>query len=128
MKVSEETFYRDYRPQINHIERANQPESVDDEDVCSYAGSMYETYGEELEYVHGMAQENIKKVWTVVDTEGALVIVAGFSYVNRMGYIITEKEWEDINSYVEEELNPRCKRYPQDEVLPNEEGNCSLCG
>jgi hypothetical protein len=35
-----------------------------------------------------------KRVWTIVDAEGNLYVVAGFRFVNRTGdYVITERPW-----------------------------------
>ena len=102
MKVTEDNFDEIFKPQINHFERAKQPISVDDEDVCSFNGCMYETYGEEEEYVISIAQNEAtkKRVWTVVEAGDDFIITAGFHYVNRFGYIITEKEWETGNEEV----------------------------
>lgn len=36
-----------------------------------------------------------KKVWTVVDVDGALYALAGYHFVNRTGsYVVTEKPWQ----------------------------------
>jgi hypothetical protein len=65
------------------------------DDMCSFGGCMYETFGEELEYVK--AQPN-KRIWTIVDTDGDdLIVIAGFHFVNRLGYLITDEEWSDEN-------------------------------
>ena len=59
-------------------------------------GSMaFETYGEDLAFVG--TQEN-RHVWTLVDDDNGIpTIVAGYHFVNRIGYIITIKKWEDEN-------------------------------
>ena len=93
--ISEDEFYENYNPQTNHIVRANTDNSVADGDICSFGGTMYETYGEEEAYIREMAKKEPKRVWTVLDVDGELIIAAGFHFVNRMGYIITEKEWEN---------------------------------
>lgn len=100
-QIDEEDFDSIYKPQINHIERAK-PKYVDiaDEDLTGYSGTLYETYGEDVEYVLSIARENIKKVWTLDDSDG---IYAGYHRVNRMGYFITEKEWVTGNEFVEAE-------------------------
>ena len=67
--------------------------SILPEDMCSFGGCMYETFGEELEYVK---KQNPKRIWTIVDGDGDdLIIIAGFHFVNRIGYLITNEEWED---------------------------------
>jgi hypothetical protein len=55
----------------------------------------FETYGEDLAFV-GTQQNN--HVWTLVDDDNGIpTIVAGYHFVNRIGYIITIKKWEDEN-------------------------------
>jgi len=56
--------------------------------------TAFETYGEDLAFVG--TQDN-KHVWTLLDCDGKLVIGAGYHFVNRIGYIITIKPWEDEN-------------------------------
>ena len=53
----------------------------------------FETCGEELEFV--LEQDN-NKIWTIVDgdTTDNLYIVSGYHLVNRVGYVVTEKEWD----------------------------------
>lgn len=52
----------------------------------------YETYGDEMEFVRNTDQ---KFIWTEVDGDGGTYILAGYHYVNRIQYYITEKPWED---------------------------------
>lgn len=68
------------------------------EDNAAYDGHMFETYGKEAEEVKN---HPATKVWTLVsDDNGDTVIVAGWHYVNRLGYFITEEEWESENEVV----------------------------
>jgi hypothetical protein len=103
MRISEDTFHSEYKPVINHIVRAKAAPEIGDAEICSFGGSMYETYGRQESYVRGMAQDakTKKRVWTVVDVDGELCIIAGFHFVNRFGYIITEKEWVSGGEEVE---------------------------
>ena len=92
--ISDDNFWDNYKPIINHIVRANTPHTVGDTDICSWAGCMYETYGQELQHILRLTnnKKTQKKVWTIIDgDDGELHIVAGFHIVNRMGYIITQK-------------------------------------
>ena len=57
-------------------------------------GCMFETYGEEVEFV---CKANPKTIWTWIDGEGGDLVVAGYHYVNRIGYLISEVEWTDEN-------------------------------
>ncbi len=53
---------------------------------------LFETYGEDLERIMGA---NSQHVWTLLDCDGKLVIVAGYHLVNRMNYLITKNQWRD---------------------------------
>jgi hypothetical protein len=77
--LTEDQFAREYQPQPNHFD-----------DNASWDGCMLETYGEELDYVKTVFQHTPRRVWTVLDCDGETIVVSGFHYVNRMGYIITE--------------------------------------
>lgn len=52
-----------------------------------------ETFGDDLDRVKRFVHEAPKRVWTVLDCDGDLYTVAGYHYVNRIHYIITEQEW-----------------------------------
>lgn len=71
----------------------------------SWEGTMFETYGEQykrvLDTVNAPTWDGERHVWTWVDTDEGTAIVAGFHYVNRIGYFITENPWSDHNEYVE---------------------------
>ncbi len=95
LEITQDNFEDIFKPQINHIERARQPLSVADEDICSFSGQMYETYGEELEYVFNLSKTT-NRVWTIVEgDDDTLFYCAGFHYVNRYGFIVCEVEYED---------------------------------
>jgi hypothetical protein len=98
--LTEEDFSKQYELQINHIERAKQPASVEDGDICSFSGRMYETFGQELAYVKEMANQD--RVLTIIEGDEVVFnddgeddsvwyITSGFHYVNRIGYLVTEQ-------------------------------------
>lgn len=67
-------------------------------------GIMFETYGDEYEYVEQFKLE--RRVWSYRDDEyEGLILVSGMAQ-NPIGYFITEVPWtdEDLNTiiYVEE--------------------------
>jgi hypothetical protein len=68
-----------YKPVQNHI----------NEDA-SWDGVMYETYGEEYDYVTKVASVQPHKVWTWVDGDNGTYIINGWHMVNRIGYFITQ--------------------------------------
>jgi len=63
----------------------------------SFWGSMFETFGDDLDAVKGYPND---KVWTLVDNNPNSVFLdvqSGFWRVNRMGYFVTEVPWtEDV--------------------------------
>ena len=90
MTITEEDFYENYVPQKNHLD-----------DNASFDGCMYETYGKEVDYVFELAK-NSKKVWTIIEgDDDSMVYLAGFHRVNRLGFLVTEKEWENSDDEVE---------------------------
>jgi hypothetical protein len=76
MEITYEEFVERYKPKKNHL----------DEDA-SYDGYLFETYGEEIDFVKQQPSENI---WTLLDCDGKLILSSGWHYVNRMGYVVTE--------------------------------------
>ena len=84
MKVTEENFSEVFKPQQNHLD-----------DNASFNGWMYETYGEELDHVFNLAKTT-KKVWTIIEgDDDTMFYVAGFHYVNRLGFIVCEVEYAE---------------------------------
>ena len=77
----------------------------------------FETYGEEVEYVKSMHPNFI---WTWVDGEMCSLIVAGYSYVNRLSYYITENPWQDENDSVLLSVEKECECYDE-EAMDNGE-------
>lgn len=60
---------------------------------------MFETYGKDLKHVVDIANRDGQRVWTMVDEDGGMMLVAGYHLVNRIYYIITNEPWEDQNEY-----------------------------
>lgn len=86
------------------------PNHIDDN--ASWSGNMFETYGEEVQHVLLMAQQN--RVVTIIEGDGEGVLndsgdemstmyyVSGMHLVNRIGYLITK---EPINEDFEVKLD-----------------------
>ncbi len=51
---------------------------------------LFETYGNELAFVAGVAASEPDRVWTLVDYDGTLYVTSGMHYVNRLGYFVTK--------------------------------------
>lgn len=107
--IEEDDFFANYKPIINHIVRANTDANIADTEICSYNGSLYETYGKELEHILRVANnpKTRNKVWTLVDIDdNHYAIIAGYHLVDRFGYFITEKEWVTGTEEVKMDTTP----------------------
>jgi hypothetical protein len=91
-KITEDDFEAIYKPQTNHLDNN-----------ASFDGCMFETYGNELEFVI-MTLKNpatANRVWTILEADGKLFYSAGYHIVNRLGYLITERPYQHETDYVE---------------------------
>jgi hypothetical protein len=76
-----------YKPITNHIDTNA---SFQDE---SGNGIMFETYGEEVEFVK---QQDPNRIWMYGSgDDGGTYIWSGWGFVNRLGYFITEVPFSD---------------------------------
>jgi hypothetical protein len=90
MEYGDDIFLEKYKPVKNHLDES-----------AGWDGCLFETYGEELDYVQSIAISNVKKVWTLLDCDGKQFITSGFHFVNRMGFFVTEIEAEDTTEEYE---------------------------
>ncbi len=100
-QITEDQFDERFEILINHFERAKADPSIGDDDICPFNGRMFETYGEEVQHVVEMAQQN--RVVTIIESDGEGVLnddgeemptmyyVSGMHLVNRIGYFITKE-------------------------------------
>jgi hypothetical protein len=66
-----------YKPIKNHIDTN-----------ASFNGEMFETYGDEVAFVKEQPED---RIWTYGDgDDGGSYVWNGWSFVNRIGYFITE--------------------------------------
>lgn len=84
IKISIEDWHEEYKPVINHV---NPDASFDD----GNGGTMFETYGLELEHVLDVAKKTPLHVWTYMDGKNYPLICEGYHLVNRIGYFLTTK-------------------------------------
>lgn len=82
--MTEDEFFATYRPRLNHFAGERGEPDI--------ASCMYETYGEELAFVEAADAHH---VWTLLDEDGADVIVSGQHTANRIGYLVTEVAWRE---------------------------------
>jgi hypothetical protein len=69
-------------------------------DDAPWNGCMHETFGDELCSVLAAPKDC---VWTLLDCDGAQVIVSGYHHINRQGYFITAVSHKNLQWEVEVE-------------------------
>lgn len=82
-ELNEDMLWEKYRPIKNHITAQD-----------SFDGCIFDAAGEQLKFV---INQNPKKIWTLMEEDGALVYQAGYHLINRIGYLVCEVEWETDN-------------------------------
>jgi|LakMenE18May11ns_1017448.scaffolds.fasta_scaffold9051472_2 hypothetical protein len=82
IELTEDEWFDTYKPIKNHIDKN-----------ASVDGHMFETYGEELEFIE---KQKELYIWTYGDgDDGGTYIWNGFHVVNRIGYFLTEVPFDD---------------------------------
>ena len=77
--LTEQQFDNQYELVQNHL-REN----------ASYNGELFETFGDEFEFVREMAKQN--RVITILDgDDGDIFYTSGMHFVNRIGYLVATK-------------------------------------
>lgn len=86
--VQLDEFFEEYKPLENPFNKR-----------ASFDGCMFDFTRDEIQHVLRIGYDNPHLIWTVQNYEGALYIEPGYKLVNRIGYIITKKEWitEDLS-------------------------------
>lgn len=77
--MTEDAFFERFLPIKNPFD-----------DGRGFVGHMFETYGQEHDFVRQVLATEPGKVWTVTDCDGRLFIQSGYHWVNRFGYLISE--------------------------------------
>ena len=81
-----------------------------DPNDCSFNGCLFETYGEERDFVNDAVLGTMKKkhLWTIIegDDGNTLYYVSGYHVVNRMGFFFTEEEVTEDHLTVEIDVTP----------------------
>jgi hypothetical protein len=104
IELGEEEWFNTYKPIINHLDPNASFQT--DEGV----GYMFETYGDEVEFVK---KQNPNCIWTYGDgDDGGGYIWSGWHLVNRIGYFITEVPFPD-NTIIQIQINPAPEECPK---------------
>ena len=113
IELTEEEWFDTFKPIPNHID---DNASFNDGDN----GYMFETYGEELEFVKS---QKPNRIWTYCDGDDrGTYIFEGMRIVNRIGYFITTVPFDDSKAYQIQISNddvyvcPNCDEEWEDEV------------
>ena len=83
IELTWEQFENEFKPIKNHL--VNDPDST-----------MFETYGDELEFVRA---QNPYTIWTYADGDYCSYVSSGYHLINRIGYYITEVPFEPDTEY-----------------------------
>lgn len=90
IQLTEEEWFDTFKPILNHLD---ENASFNDGEN----GYMFETYGDEVEFVK--AQEP-NRIWTYCDgDDGGTYISDGYHVVNRIGYFVTTVPYDDKQYY-----------------------------
>jgi hypothetical protein len=80
IEMDYDTWIETYRPILNHIDTN-----------ASFDGMMFETYGDEVDFVK---EQDVHHIWMYGDgDDGGSYVWSGWGFVNRIGYFITEVPW-----------------------------------
>ena len=81
IEMSFDEWLTTYKPILNHLDENASFQSDD-------GGIMFETYGDEVEFVKS---QDPAKIWMYGDgDDGGGYIWSGWGFVNRLGYFVTE--------------------------------------
>lgn len=83
----------------------------------------FETYGDEYEFVKA---QDPNTIWTEVDGDSGTYIVAGWHYVNRIHYYITEEKWDDEYTEIPSWCYRRCD-CTEEEGFEDGNPDCTEC-
>jgi len=81
IQMSEDEWREKYKPIKNHLD-----------DNASWNGLMFETYGDEHEFVKStILDKDYTYIWTYCHGDNnSSYISSGYHWINRLGYLITE--------------------------------------
>jgi len=119
--ITEDEFYERFTPCKNELDGN-----------ASFDGCMFETFGEELDIVRTTNLHAPRRVWTIVESDGRMYYESGYHIVNRIGYFITEEDYEEGIEYTVELEDLTDGEYQcracGDHFDEPEDGCCSNCG
>lgn len=103
-----------YKPIKNHITKYPNKDAEYD---------MFETYGDEQDYVYSLDE---KLVWTEVQGDCSMLLIAGRHFVNRLNYYVCEIPWETGNEQVLISVEVECECYDEEKFDWGGDPDCKL--
>jgi len=85
LKITEKEFEKIYEPIINQFEL----------DKKTF---LFKDCGEQFDFISKQSPNNI---FTLIEKDGQKVLVAGIAFLNRIGFYVTKRSWEDYWSELE---------------------------
>jgi hypothetical protein len=104
-----------YKPINNHITKYPNKDTGYD---------MFETYGAEQDYVYSLDE---KLVWTEVQGDMSMLLLAGRHFVNRLCYYVCEIPWETGDEQVLVSVEVECDCFDQDKYDEGEDAGNPEC-
>jgi hypothetical protein len=90
IQLTEDEWFEQFKPIPNHLD---ENASFNDGEQ----GYMFETYGDEVEFVKS---QDSNRIWTYSDgDDGGTYISDGYHVVNRIGYFVTAVPYDDKQYY-----------------------------
>jgi hypothetical protein len=90
IQLTEDEWFEQFKPIPNHLD---ENASFNDGEH----GYMFETYGDEVEFVKS---QDSNRIWTYSDgDDGGTYISDGYHVVNRIGYFVTAVPYDDKQYY-----------------------------
>ena len=90
IQLTEDEWFEQFKPIPNHLD---ENASFNDGEQ----GYMFETYGDEVEFVKS---QDSNRIWTYSDgDDGGTYISDGYHVVNRIGYFVTTVPYDDSQYY-----------------------------
>ena len=94
IELTEEEWFDTFKPIPNHLD---ENASFQTEEGVGY---MFETYGDEVEFVRDHVFLNPNTVWTYCDGDNrGTYIFQGMRIVNRIGYFVTTVPYDETKDY-----------------------------
>lgn len=117
-----EAWEEKYKPVNNHFTAKKYPDNPE---------QSFETYGEELDYIRSL---DPRYVWTEIQGDSSMLLVAGVAFVNRLSYYVCEEAWLTGDEMVLISVEVECECYIEegypaiiDDYLESGDPECKKC-